>query len=99
MSSHFFQVHEWMDEEECKDPKDWGWVEVQNQLRPLMTDLPAAPQALLKVVRCNCKTDCNTMTCICKKHGLECSMVCADCKGLNCINSRATPIADPDEDA
>ena len=28
---------------------------------PVLTDLPPAPDELLKIVRCNCHTDCSSM--------------------------------------
>ena len=57
------------------------------RLEPRQTDLPPAPEDLLKVIRCNCKKDCSSMRCTCRKHGLECSMACGHCKGLSCSNS------------
>lgn len=82
-----YQVHEWMGEEGSLKPEEWGWVQAQDRLEPKTTDLPAAPEALLKVVRCNCKTDCNTRRCTCKKHGLDCSGACGECRGVGCTNS------------
>jgi hypothetical protein len=32
------------------------------------------------VIRCNCQTDCSTMRCSCKKHGLRCSIACGNCR-------------------
>ena len=59
--------------------------------KPQTTDLPPAPDDLLKVVRCQCKTDCYTRRCTCKNHGLECSAACSDCKGISCNNSLTIP--------
>lgn len=83
----YFQIHEWIDEQDGLDPEEWGWVRVQDRLEPRMMDLPAAPEDLLKVVRCGCKTDCNSRRCTCKKHGLECSVACGECRGVACSNS------------
>ena len=58
------------------DPRDWGWQTVDGVLRPIKTDLPPAPDFLLTVIRCNCKTTsrntCGTMMCNCRKSGLKC---------------------------
>ena len=36
-------------------------------------DLTPAPDELLKVIRCNCYTDCSTLKCTCWKHNVKCS--------------------------
>ncbi|WAR15638.1 hypothetical protein MAR_005743 [Mya arenaria] len=61
-------------------PQDWGWKESDGLLFPVQTDLPPAPQ-------CSCKTDCSNLRCTCKKHNIECSVVCSNCKGSGCANS------------
>ena len=55
------------------DPLKWGWKLQNGQLVAITTDMPAAPDGLLRVVRCNCKTDCSTARCSCRKHGLQCN--------------------------
>ena len=38
-----------------------GWKFVNNgQFLPVMTGLPPAPEHLLKIIRCNCYSDCST---------------------------------------
>jgi len=51
-----------------------------------MMDIIPAPQALLRLIHCNCSNGCNTLRCSCKKHGLNCSPVCGPCQHLNCDN-------------
>ena len=50
-----------------------------------MTDLDAAPDSLLKFVRCKCKLSsknpCSTNVCSWCKNGLKCVMACGDCHG------------------
>ena len=53
--------------------EDWGWRLPCDQIIPVMTDLPAAPESLLPMVRCNCSSDCVSKRCTCRKYGLECS--------------------------
>ncbi len=60
-------------------------------LAPIMTDLAAAPECLLKFVRCKCKltskSPCGTNLCSCRKNGLKCVTACGDCRGESCKNS------------
>ena len=39
------------------NPLDWGWVQKGDHLFPISMSKPAAPDGLLKVIRCSCKTD------------------------------------------
>ena len=48
---------------------------------------PPAPEKLIQIIRCNCKTNCDSKKCTCRKHGLECSSGCGDYKGVSCSNS------------
>ena len=40
----------------------------------VLTDLSPAPDELLKMIRCNCHTDCSSMRCTCKKYIVKCSL-------------------------
>ena len=44
-----------------------------------------APQELLKMIRCNCTTDCSSARCSCQKHGLPCTQACGQCRGSGCF--------------
>ena len=57
------------------------------RMLPVKTSLPPAPEKLLKVIRYNCKTTCDTKKCTCRKYGLECSNASGDCKRISCSNS------------
>lgn len=78
----FYQVQEWRGRGEELDPEDWGWKIRDGRLIPTPTHLDAAPQTLLKVIRCNCRTGCNSMRCSCRKNGIECSTACGECRGV-----------------
>lgn len=78
---------EWINPEADLAPELWGWQLASGRLEPLQTDLPPAPEDLLRVIRCNCKKDCGSKRCTCRKHGLECSVACGQCKGFGCSNS------------
>lgn len=87
----------------CLNPKNWGWNRVNNVLVPIRCDLPAAPESLLNVIRCKCKTasrnTCGTMLCTCRKNGLKCVPACGDCRGLSCNNPQVeTPTFNQLED-
>ena len=76
----YYQTQQWIDDASNLNPLDWGWTVVDSQMIPVETDLPSAPSPLLSVVRFNCKTDCATTWCSCKKHGLQCSLARAECR-------------------
>lgn len=69
------------------DPLRWGWTMVNGFLEPIKTDAPAAPQTLLKVIRCSCKGACNSNRCSCRRNGLKCASACKECNGLTCKNA------------
>ena len=61
---------------------------------PIMTDQSAAPPELLDIICCSCKKDCNTKRCTCKKHGLYCTAICRQCRGISCTNSQLPNLSD-----
>jgi len=83
----YLQVQQW--KETSLQPQDWGWTLTDGKLLPVRTNLPPAHDSLLEIIRCNCKTDCNTQRCSCNRHGLNCSVACGVCKGQSCMNSAA----------
>ena len=92
----YYQVQEWKGAGDGLLPEEWGWKESEEMSVPVTTDLLPAPDDLLHIIRCNCHTDCGTMRCSCKKHGIACSIVCGNCKGSDCMNS--TPNEDDSDD-
>jgi len=83
----YYQVQVWRGKSGHLDPKDWGWEITNDQLMPVKTDMPPAPKELLRIFRCNCKTGCSSKRCTCRRHGLECTPACGECKGMSCSNS------------
>ena len=67
------------------DPIEWGWRIHDNNLIPVETDQPVAPDSLLNLVSCGCKRDCGK-ACGCRKLGLHCTPMCSQCEGHNCTN-------------
>ena len=90
----WYQTQAWKGKGGDNNPEDWGWSIENGQLLPIKTDLPPAPEKLLVVIRCNCKSGYNSIRCSCKKHNIECSPLCGDCKGLTCMNSPAPELDD-----
>jgi len=68
-------------------PEDWGRDLTGNKYTPVKCTLPPAPDKLLNVIRCNCKSNYDNKKCTCRKHGLECSQSCGSCRGIGCSNS------------
>ena len=82
----YLQVQEWRGSDVELHPRDWGWQECEEGFATLQTLLPPAPEHLLRVIRCNCQTDCSTLRCSCRKHNIECTPACGNCKGTGCTN-------------
>jgi len=70
-------------------PMEWGWKLVADKLQPIQTTEPPAPTRLLKLILCNCKGDCSTNNCECRRSGLKCSSLCGHCLGTSCKNAAA----------
>ena len=81
----YFQIQEWTGYD--LDPLEWGWEKRDRKLMPVHTDLPPAPDELLRIIRCNCHTDCSTLRCTCQKHDVKCSPACGNCMGSGCTNA------------
>ena len=83
------------------DPEQWGWKLDGTTLTPVMTDMAAAPENLLKFVCCKCKLSsrnpCGTNACSCCKIGLKCVTACGDCRGENCSNAKDIILAPEEE--
>ena len=47
-----------------------------DQLVPIMMSKHPIPDAVLAVVTCDCRSDCNTNRCGCRKAKLKCTLVC-----------------------
>ena len=52
----YYQVQEWMGRRDIS-AESWGWNRKNNKYAPVLTDRPPAPNELLEIVRCNCKSD------------------------------------------
>ena len=66
-------------------PTEWGWKLINGQLQPVLTRQPPAPEKLLSLISCSCKSGCER-SCGCKKSGLFCTILCGHCHGNGCSN-------------
>ena len=92
----YFQVQQWKGAADSLHPTDWGWQVCDDGFVPQQTTRAPAPERLLRIIRCNCKTDCSTTKCTCKKHNIECTPACGNCRGSGCTN--ASIFEDSDEE-
>ena len=86
----YYQVQEWacLGANFNLNPKQWGFQEQQGQLLPVPSDLPPAPDELLKLIKCGCLTDCSSKgRCSCRGFGLSCTTTCTGCRGVSCLNA------------
>ncbi|KAK3886487.1 hypothetical protein Pcinc_009357 [Petrolisthes cinctipes] len=59
------------------DPLQNGYhKESDDQLKPTMTDASPAPNAIIEMVSCQCKTDCSSARCFCRTKNLSCPDLC-----------------------
>ena len=72
------------------NPENWGWKIEDSILNPVKSDKAVAPQTLLKIIWCNCKSTskapCSTNLCSYKKHGMNCMSSCRDYHSESCGN-------------
>ena len=64
----------------------------------IITDASPAQGYLLKMVRCQCTSGCDSLRCSSRWNGLPCSFACGDCKGALWANAAAMQDEDDNED-
>ncbi|GBM21107.1 hypothetical protein AVEN_212903-1 [Araneus ventricosus] len=74
-----------------------GWKTIGGHLRPITTTHPAAPKDLLSLIVCTCKDEC-VQNFECRRSGLNCSNMCSNCSGLECVNRDMLIIEDNVDD-
>ena len=52
-----------------------------------VVSLSGTAVGLLHVLKCNCKTNCHSVKCSCRKQGLICTVGCGKCRGDSWMNS------------
>ena len=78
--------------------EDWGWVSSSDGLVPIKMSQPAAPEQLLRTIRCNCGGNCDKRSCTCYKNALQCTSACGQCKGIACLSGPEVERQDYDND-
>lgn len=78
----YYQIQKWLGN--YLNPTDWGWMR-NEYLIPVVKDKAAAPDKILKLISCGCKQGCHK-TCMCRKAGMFCTILCSGCNGRDCTN-------------
>ncbi|CAC5355488.1 unnamed protein product [Mytilus coruscus] len=94
----YLQSQTWIDKSDDLNAQEYGWFISDNKLLPTKSVLPPAPEVLLNIIRCNCKQNCDSKRCTCRKHGLDCSISYGECRGVNCSNSPSVTDEDPNDE-
>ena len=92
----YLQCQVWTGET-ALNPVEFGWFVENGKYLPKKMTLPPAPDSLLQIIRCNCKTSCDTRRCTCRRSGLDCYIVCGECRGI-CSNSSPSVQEEDDDD-
>lgn len=75
-----------------------------NGLLPITKKAQAIPENVAKIIACKCSKGCSG-NCSCKKNGIFCTNLCANCSGKNCGNGEQRQVNinddnyDDDDDA
>ena len=82
----YLQFHDWLILGSMTlPPAQFGWkLDESGRFSPFMTTVPIAPPELLKMTACNCKKDCTTLKCSCKRIGVKGITACGTFNGKNC---------------
>ena len=91
----YYQIMVWMGTDDGMDALDWGWKVDNNQMVPIMTEMKAAPDNLLKMIHCNCES-CPPR-CSCRRYGLPCHAGCGPCQTGSCDNPYSNHIITDDD--
>ena len=60
-----------------QSPEEYGWEKEEDRCIPVMTCLPPAPEAIIELVKCGCKTQCASNRCQCRRAELQCTGLCS----------------------
>jgi hypothetical protein len=92
----YLQICQWKNPRCTLKEESWGWMLTDSGYSPILTDLPPAPAELLKIIRCDCTTDCSSARCSCCKNGMKCTLSCGHCQGSGCTNASALILEEED---
>ena len=60
-------------------PCDWGWETTDAGVKPVLMTAEAIPPSSMEMIYCNCRTQCKSQRCKCRKAKLLCTALCG-CK-------------------
>ena len=93
----YHQVQEWIgDPDHRLDPSSYGWRLSNGLYTPATGVDNVCPAAITEMICCNCKKDCSSQSCGCKKLGVQCTELC-NCSAL-CTNSEHDDNVENDSD-
>ena len=70
---------------------NYYWELTDGKLNPVLCTNSPAPEALLELRSCNCKSGCQKRYCICNKNSLPCTEMCGcrdNCQNLHSNSDR-----------
>ncbi|KAF4529749.1 hypothetical protein B566_EDAN018002 [Ephemera danica] len=89
----YHQVQEWIGIN--LPPEEWGWkITEAKKYVPICNTEQPAPEWILQMATCACKTGCKTARCSCRRAGTHCTDMCQVCHGMECSNSVTIEIDD-----
>ena len=92
----YYQVMVWMQAAEDMRAQDWGWCLQRNRFSPVIMDKDAAPEQLLRIIHCSCRTGCVSMKCTCQRNAMPCTNACGSCQtDGSCVDGQVS--VDTDE--
>jgi len=74
------------------------WL-LQGHSQPITTLVLPAPQDIVEMVRCQCKTDCCMLRCSCQCNNLPCTEICLCGTDSECTNNGDLNIGNNDSDS
>ena len=95
---HSYKVYHTVQQSEGNrsSPIYFSWMAHNNQLVPVMTEKTVAPDNLLKMISCACKSGCRK-NCGCRKLTISCTSMCTACNGQLCDNTAFDYAEDNDD--
>lgn len=72
-------------------------LDAKNVLLPKHSTLSFAPEDIIDIISCNCKTICG-WRCRCIKNNLKCTDLCGQCAGVSCANVESLDFDEMDAD-
>jgi hypothetical protein len=79
------------------DPGKLGWVKEEGGFVPVLSEVQAAPEAVVELYRCYCGVSKCAGRCTCKTNNLECTELCSCEASEDCCNTPTLVVAVDDD--